>query len=99
MEVFQKLYYQFRTKPSTINWEDMKLLSAKHQLDYENVNKKFNECSTFDISSILKRLAVVKLNGGLGTTMHCKGPKSLIQLRDNLTFLDFVLLQNEAFYF
>jgi UTP--glucose-1-phosphate uridylyltransferase len=42
---------------------------------------------------ILSSLAVVKLNGGLGTTMGCKGPKSLIQVRDGKTFLDLTVSQ------
>jgi UTP--glucose-1-phosphate uridylyltransferase len=42
---------------------------------------------------ILSKLAVLKLNGGLGTTMGCKGPKSLIEVRDGKTFLDLTVLQ------
>lgn len=74
----------------------MKLLSNKYQIDYKNVKERFMNCTSTDISNILKRLSVVKFNGGLGTTMHCKGPKSLIELRDGLTFLDFALLQNKV---
>lgn len=47
-------------------------------------------------SSILKKLAVLKLNGGLGTTMGCVGPKSAIEVRDNLTFLDLTVRQIEV---
>lgn len=42
------------------------------------------------------KVAVLKLNGGLGTSMGCSGPKSLLQVRDGLTFLDFSLKQLEA---
>ena len=38
---------------------------------------------------------VVKLNGGLGTTMGCEGPKSIIKVRDELTFLDITVQQIE----
>lgn len=38
--------------------------------------------------ALLSSCAFVKLNGGLGTTMGCQGPKSLIELRPNYTFLD-----------
>lgn len=31
---------------------------------------------------------MVKLNGGLGTRMGCRGPKSAIEVRSDLTFLD-----------
>jgi UTP--glucose-1-phosphate uridylyltransferase len=40
-------------------------------------------------------LAVLKLNGGLGTTMGCIGPKSAIEVRDNMTFLDLTVRQIE----
>jgi UTP--glucose-1-phosphate uridylyltransferase len=38
-------------------------------------------------------LVVVKLNGGLGTSMGCKGPKSVISVRNDLTFLDLTMQQ------
>ena len=48
-----------------------------------------------EVSDLLKRLVVVKLNGGLGTSMGCKGPKSTIPIRDDLTFLDLAVQQIE----
>ncbi|WP_226963771.1 UTP--glucose-1-phosphate uridylyltransferase [Nostocoides sp. F2B08] len=41
----------------------------------------------------LARTVVLKLNGGLGTSMGMKGPKSLVPVRDGLTFLDIVARQ------
>jgi UTP--glucose-1-phosphate uridylyltransferase len=37
---------------------------------------------------LLDRTVVVKLNGGLGTSMGMTGPKSLLEVKDGLTFLD-----------
>ena len=37
--------------------------------------------------AILKKLAVLKLNGGLGTTMGCVGPKSAIVVRGGTDIL------------
>lgn len=45
---------------------------------------------------LLKRLAVIKLNGGLGTTMGCVGPKSAIEVRDGMTFLDLTVRQMQG---
>lgn len=42
---------------------------------------------------------VVKLNGGLGTSMGCRGPKSVIQVRNDLTFLDLTVQQIEVSQF
>jgi UTP--glucose-1-phosphate uridylyltransferase len=36
----------------------------------------------------LERTIVLKLNGGLGTSMGMTGPKSLVEVKDGLTFLD-----------
>jgi UTP--glucose-1-phosphate uridylyltransferase len=43
--------------------------------------------------TMLDKLVVVKLNGGLGTSMGCKGPKSVIPVRNDLTFLDLTVQQ------
>ena len=45
---------------------------------------------------LLDKLIVVKLNGGLGTTMGCRGPKSVISVRSGLTFLDLTIQQLEV---
>lgn len=44
----------------------------------------------------LSATALVKLNGGLGTSMGLDGPKSLIEVRPGLTFLDVVARQTET---
>lgn len=43
--------------------------------------------------SLLDKLCVIKLNGGLGTGMGLEKAKSLIVVKDGLTFLDFIALQ------
>ena len=48
-----------------------------------------------EIKTMLDKLVVVKLNGGLGTSMGCKGPKSVIVVRNDLTFLDLTVQQIE----
>lgn len=41
----------------------------------------------------LGKTAVIKLNGGLGTSMGLESAKSLIPVKDGLSFLDLILLQ------
>ncbi|KAL2976020.1 hypothetical protein AAZX31_14G195600 [Glycine max] len=48
-----------------------------------------------EVKNLLDKLVVLKLNGGLGTTMGCTGPKSVIEVRDGLTFLDLIVIQIE----
>ena len=43
--------------------------------------------------ALLDRLCVIKLNGGLGTSMGLERAKSLIPVKDGLTFLDFIARQ------
>ena len=42
---------------------------------------------------VLDRLVVVKLNGGLGTSMGLSGPKSLLQVKPGRSFLDIIATQ------
>jgi UTP--glucose-1-phosphate uridylyltransferase len=42
---------------------------------------------------VLDRLVVVKLNGGLGTSMGLSGPKSLLQVKPGISFLDVLATQ------
>jgi UDP-N-acetylglucosamine pyrophosphorylase len=46
-----------------------------------------------DASPDLSRLAVIKLNGGLGTSMGLDRAKSLLPIRENQSFLDFIARQ------
>ncbi|MCA1682522.1 MAG: UTP--glucose-1-phosphate uridylyltransferase [Actinobacteria bacterium] len=41
----------------------------------------------------LQRTVVIKLNGGLGTSMGMTGPKSLLEVKDGLSFLDITVRQ------
>ena len=43
--------------------------------------------------ALLAKTAVLKLNGGLGTGMGLDGPKSLLRIKDELTFLDMIAKQ------
>ncbi|VDD90997.1 unnamed protein product [Enterobius vermicularis] len=89
--VYLKLYMQFLTESATIKWSDMKPLGFSHEVDYDAL-------PTADgyEDEILKRICVLKLNGGLGTTMGCSSPKSLIVVRGDLTFLQIAIKQNET---
>uniref|UniRef100_A0A5B6ZWS0 UTP--glucose-1-phosphate uridylyltransferase n=1 Tax=Davidia involucrata TaxID=16924 RepID=A0A5B6ZWS0_DAVIN len=49
-----------------------------------------------ETKKLLDKLVVLKLNGGLGTTMGCTGPKSVIEVRNGLTFLDLIVIQIES---
>lgn len=46
-----------------------------------------------DAARLLNQCVVVKLNGGLGTSMGLERAKSLLPVKDGLTFLDFIARQ------
>ncbi|MBU3665750.1 MAG: UTP--glucose-1-phosphate uridylyltransferase [Chthoniobacterales bacterium] len=54
----------------------------------------FSEVAAADADpSLLGKLCVIKLNGGLGTSMGLEKAKSLIPVKDGLTFLDLIASQ------
>ena len=51
------------------------------------------EVSDEDARRALSQTAVIKLNGGLGTSMGMSGAKSALEVKDGLTFLDIIAQQ------
>lgn len=49
--------------------------------------------SKSDISKLLSQTAVLKLNGGLGTSMGLEKAKSLLEIKSGITFLDIIVKQ------
>jgi UTP--glucose-1-phosphate uridylyltransferase len=47
-------------------------------------------------SAALEHVVVIKLNGGLATTMGLRSPKSLLEARDGRSFLDLIIGQTLA---
>lgn len=50
-----------------------------------------------DIKKELSKVVIIKLNGGLGTSMGLEGPKSQLIVKNNLNFLDITCHQVEKF--
>ena len=46
-----------------------------------------------DAAEAMRHMVVIKLNGGLGTSMGMTGPKSLLPVRAGRTFLDLIVTQ------
>lgn len=57
--------------------------------DYARLGKQETEAGR----QALDRAIVLKLNGGLGTSMGMSGPKSLLEVKNGLTFLDIIVHQ------
>lgn len=70
------------------DWEKIQPPTPEQVVPYAELPEKTDP-------SLLDKLAVLKLNGGLGTTMGCVGPKSIIEVREGMTFLDLSVRQIE----
>jgi UTP--glucose-1-phosphate uridylyltransferase len=71
-------------------WENVHSPGPQLVVPYDNLP----ECAD---TTILNKIAVLKLNGGLGTTMGMGGlPKSALEVRDGMTFLDLSVRQIEV---
>lgn len=92
MEDFHSLFLRFtKDSKSKIDWSKIKSLSDEKIIPYS----KLTEASPSGTKDLLDKLCVLKLNGGLGTSMGCVGPKSAIEVRGDLTFLDLTVRQIE----
>merc|ERR1712241_1476631 len=90
---FKKLFAKFLTVDAkdSIVWEKIEKLPRDAIRPYNNLTAPDKARA----KAMLDKLVVVKLNGGLGTSMGCKGPKSVIAVRNDLTFLDLTVQQIE----
>jgi len=90
VEGFCSLYDRFlKNRTNVVDWDLIKNSAPEYTIPYSSLLKPTNE----SIKELANKLVVIKLNGGLGTSMGCKGPKSCIQVREHQTFLDLTVLQ------
>ncbi|KAJ3405170.1 UTP-glucose-1-phosphate uridylyltransferase, partial [Chytridiales sp. JEL 0842] len=95
MDSFYSLFARYlseKAKGEKINWSKIKSPKPDQILPYNQLPEPSVDKKVVDS---FKKLAVLKLNGGLGTTMGCVGPKSAIEVRDGMTFLDLTVRQIE----
>ena len=82
---FQELYEQFTNHLPPK--EDHKPVSIQEIDPYNLISKKQE---TLGLKA-LHKVIYVKINGGLGTSMGCTGPKATIPIKGKKTFLDYIL--------
>jgi len=93
MEGFKRLFGKFITsKGPSVQWERIEKLPHDAIAPYSELRLPESSAA---IRAMLDKLVVIKLNGGLGTSMGCSGPKSVIPVRSDLTFLDLTVQQIE----
>lgn len=80
---------------NTVEWDKIQPLPPTAVRSYASINPA-PAISNESARALLDKLVVLKLNGGLGTSMGCVGPKSLISVRNDATFLDLTVKQIEG---
>jgi UTP--glucose-1-phosphate uridylyltransferase len=89
-ENFLRLYKRFCDGPATIaDWGSVKTPDEKFLVPYASLKIPDNTAIQRDLAKV----AVCKLNGGLGTSMGCESPKSTVTVRDDKSFLDLIVDQ------
>jgi UTP--glucose-1-phosphate uridylyltransferase len=90
----QSFFYLFtrylaeRAKSVELDWDRIKSPAADQIVPYTDLAQPKD-------SSNLSKLAVLKVNGGLGTSMGMTGAKSALEVKDDMTFLDLTVRQIE----
>ena len=95
MDGFERIFDKFlrdRRTGNTIVWDKIQPLLDEDVVSYSSIEPA--PCN--EARKLLDKLVVLKLNGGLGTTMGCVGPKSLISVKNDRTFLDLTVEQIEV---
>ena len=83
-------YLMEKAKGHPIDWSKIQSPAPEQIVPYSSLSEPKEAIKTY-----LDKLAVIKLNGGLGTSMGCVGAKSAIEVRDGSTFLDLTVRQIE----
>ena len=89
---FLHLFTRFKQSQSnSVEWDAIQSPDPSRLVSYDALTSP-DDTQAIDT---LSRLAVCKLNGGLGTSMGCAGSKSSISVKNGQSFLDLILLQLE----
>ncbi|KAJ7072204.1 UTP-glucose-1-phosphate uridylyltransferase [Mycena amicta] len=91
MQAFFYLFTRYlaeRAKSQDLDWDRIKSPAEDQIIPYAKLPPPSD-------SKNLNKLAVLKVNGGLGTSMGMTGAKSALEVKDDMTFLDLTVRQIE----
>jgi len=91
MQSFFDLFTRYlaeKAKSQDLDWEKIKSPAADQIVPYDQLPTSADPQS-------LSKLAVLKVNGGLGTSMGMTGAKSALEVKNDMTFLDLTVRQIE----
>ncbi|KAG1826476.1 UTP-glucose-1-phosphate uridylyltransferase [Suillus variegatus] len=91
MQSFSKLHARYLAEKENreqLDWDRIKSPNDRQVIPYGHLPQITGPEG-------LSKLAVLKVNGGLGTSMGISGAKSALEVKDRLTFLDLIVQQVE----
>lgn len=91
MQSFSKLHARYLAEKENreqLDWNRIKSPNDKQVIPYSHLPQITGP-------EALSKLAVLKVNGGLGTSMGISGAKSALEVKDGMTFLDLIVQQVE----
>jgi UTP--glucose-1-phosphate uridylyltransferase len=91
LSMFKSAFLPGASRRIEIDWNLVQPLTDSEMFPYDRLPDPVNP------SEILNQVVVLKLNGGLGTSMGCQFPKSLIVCQNDQRFFDIVVDQLKAF--
>lgn len=87
--LFARCHSSFGRPTTALDWA--KLSAPTGVTPFEELEEL--PASSSLLTELLTKVAICKLNGGLGTSMGCRGPKSTIPVKGSATFLDLTVRQ------
>eukprot|EP01098_Paradermamoeba_levis_P004355 TRINITY_DN1876_c0_g1_i2.p1 TRINITY_DN1876_c0_g1~~TRINITY_DN1876_c0_g1_i2.p1 ORF type:complete len:389 (-),score=105.60 TRINITY_DN1876_c0_g1_i2:15-1181(-) len=84
-------YVRKRTEKKKDEVKDFQPPPDSFFVQYENLS----DCPADAVAGYLKKVVVIKFNGGLGTNMGLNRSKASLEIRNDLTFLDIAVRQVE----
>ncbi|KAG6918555.1 hypothetical protein DXG01_013645 [Tephrocybe rancida] len=88
MRTFSELLNRYVADGSQkLDWEKVNTPATDQIIPYDQLTPPTDEVT------LLKQLAVLKVNGGLGTSMGMQGAKGALEVKNGLTFLDIAVQQ------
>lgn len=88
IRAFESNFRRYAKENHTIRESAIEPLEPEDVVHFKDLEK-----NTGAGAALLSKTAILKLNGGLGTTMGLAGAKSLLPVKNDLTFLDIIVRQ------
>ncbi|MFN3603504.1 MAG: UTP--glucose-1-phosphate uridylyltransferase [Leptonema sp. (in: bacteria)] len=91
-DFIQKLKKVYNGETGLVDFKNVTELKSEDILDLKELPFQLDYDSKIT-QEIAKKVALIQLNGGLGTSMGLQKAKTLLKIKDSYTFLDIILKQ------